>query len=288
MKENYTIGHNAWTSVFYLTTGFHALHVTGGLLALFLLVLGRTYLCTPSGSPTIRPPGRDRRVVLLALRRRGVDRPVLRYLRIMASSPDAVESVKGHSSVVNTSAFPHDGAIRRWRAFVVLFFCAGHDRRGIRHPGLIHGVDGWFGQLANTPDQVLARARSSSSQLVLVLPQHERPGCTGLGPVADRGRRRRTAVDFQVGTGRMPAQQPGPQIQAKPGNAYDRSSRRTRSTTWPAVRIQLARRRPCRSPTRRSQYAADLRTTPRASPTAVCCSAPTARCATTWPAPAAR
>jgi cytochrome c oxidase subunit 3 len=43
VKENFTIGHNAWTSVFYLTTGFHGMHVTGGLLA-FLLVLGRTYL----------------------------------------------------------------------------------------------------------------------------------------------------------------------------------------------------------------------------------------------------
>jgi ubiquinol-cytochrome c reductase cytochrome c subunit len=29
------------------------------------------------------------------------------------------------------------------------------------------------------------------------------------------------SVDFQMSTGRMPAQQPGPQIQAKPGNAYD-------------------------------------------------------------------
>jgi cytochrome c oxidase subunit 3 len=43
VKENLTISANSWTSVFYLTTGFHGMHVTGGLLA-FLLVLGRTYL----------------------------------------------------------------------------------------------------------------------------------------------------------------------------------------------------------------------------------------------------
>jgi cytochrome c oxidase subunit 3 len=42
VKENFDIGHNAWTSVFFLTTGFHGLHVTGGLIA-FLLVLARTY-----------------------------------------------------------------------------------------------------------------------------------------------------------------------------------------------------------------------------------------------------
>jgi cytochrome c oxidase subunit 3 len=42
IKENTTISSSAYGSVFYLTTGFHGLHVTGGLLA-FLLVLGRTY-----------------------------------------------------------------------------------------------------------------------------------------------------------------------------------------------------------------------------------------------------
>ena len=33
---------SAYGSVFYLTTGFHGLHVTGGLIA-FLFLLGRTY-----------------------------------------------------------------------------------------------------------------------------------------------------------------------------------------------------------------------------------------------------
>jgi cytochrome c oxidase subunit 3 len=41
-EEGLTLASDAYGSVFYLTTGFHGLHVTGGLLA-FLLVLGRTF-----------------------------------------------------------------------------------------------------------------------------------------------------------------------------------------------------------------------------------------------------
>ena len=43
IEENVTIPSSAYGSVFYLTTGFHGLHVTGGLIA-FLLVLGRTFV----------------------------------------------------------------------------------------------------------------------------------------------------------------------------------------------------------------------------------------------------
>ena len=43
IKEGVTIPSSAYGSVFYLTTGFHGIHVTGGLIA-FLLVLGRTYI----------------------------------------------------------------------------------------------------------------------------------------------------------------------------------------------------------------------------------------------------
>ncbi|WP_029145107.1 cytochrome c oxidase subunit 3 [Microbacterium luticocti] len=40
--EGMPIYANPYASAFYLTTGFHALHVTGGLVA-FLLVIGRAY-----------------------------------------------------------------------------------------------------------------------------------------------------------------------------------------------------------------------------------------------------
>ncbi len=43
VQEGVTIPASSYGSVFYLTTGFHGLHVTGGLIA-FLLVLGRTFI----------------------------------------------------------------------------------------------------------------------------------------------------------------------------------------------------------------------------------------------------
>jgi cytochrome c oxidase subunit III len=43
VQEHTTISSSAYGSMFYLTTGFHGIHVTGGLIA-FLLVLGRTYI----------------------------------------------------------------------------------------------------------------------------------------------------------------------------------------------------------------------------------------------------
>jgi cytochrome c oxidase subunit 3 len=41
-KQHVTISKSNYGSVFYLTTGFHGLHVTGGLIA-FLFLLGRTF-----------------------------------------------------------------------------------------------------------------------------------------------------------------------------------------------------------------------------------------------------
>ena len=43
VSENVTIPSSAYGSIFYLTTGFHGIHVAGGLIA-FLFVLGRTLI----------------------------------------------------------------------------------------------------------------------------------------------------------------------------------------------------------------------------------------------------
>ncbi len=43
VNEGFVISTNAYTSAFFLATGFHGLHVVGGLVA-FLLMLGRTYM----------------------------------------------------------------------------------------------------------------------------------------------------------------------------------------------------------------------------------------------------
>jgi cytochrome c oxidase subunit 3 len=43
VSEHVSLSSNAYGSAFYITTGFHGLHVIGGLIA-FLLVIGRTFM----------------------------------------------------------------------------------------------------------------------------------------------------------------------------------------------------------------------------------------------------
>jgi cytochrome c oxidase subunit III len=47
-SEGITINSNSYGSAFFITTGFHGLHVVGGLIA-FLLIIGRAYAATNFG-----------------------------------------------------------------------------------------------------------------------------------------------------------------------------------------------------------------------------------------------
>ena len=42
VHEGITLSKDSFSSIFYLSTGFHGMHVTGGLIA-FLLIIGRTF-----------------------------------------------------------------------------------------------------------------------------------------------------------------------------------------------------------------------------------------------------
>jgi cytochrome c oxidase subunit 3 len=48
ISEGVSLSSNSYGSAFYITTGFHALHVTGGLVA-FLFVIGRTFAAKKYG-----------------------------------------------------------------------------------------------------------------------------------------------------------------------------------------------------------------------------------------------
>ena len=48
IADGVSLSSNSYGSAFYITTGFHALHVTGGLIA-FLIVIGRTFAAKKFG-----------------------------------------------------------------------------------------------------------------------------------------------------------------------------------------------------------------------------------------------
>ena len=48
VSHGVSLSSNAYGSAFYITTGFHGLHVTGGLIA-FLLIIGRAYVAKKFG-----------------------------------------------------------------------------------------------------------------------------------------------------------------------------------------------------------------------------------------------
>ena len=187
-------------SAFYLTTGFHALHVTGGLIA-FLLVIGRVFAVKNFGHKEVTSA--DRRLVLLALRRRRLDRPVPRHLLPEIEQellPNHAPRTKHRAPLEPT---PPAAGARSPPSRSSRIGLADHRRR---YAGAIRGI-GRRPRPSRRRRSRSRRARSSSRRTAPPATASMLQG-TRQRPVPDR--RRRAAVDFQVGTGRMPMADAGP------------------------------------------------------------------------------
>ena len=101
VHEGIKINTDGYGSMFFLTTGFHGLHVIGGLIA-FIIYMIRTTMgrFTPGAGDR-----GDRRVLLLALRRHRVDRAVRH---------DLLAQVIAHEDVLrpSTSTFTYPTKVR--------------------------------------------------------------------------------------------------------------------------------------------------------------------------------
>jgi ubiquinol-cytochrome c reductase cytochrome c subunit len=189
-KQGLTLSSSNYGSVFYLTTGFHGLHVTGGLIA-FIFLLGRQEIYSRTAGQ------RDRRVVLLALRRRRVDRPVHHHL------PHPL--VRGQRV----------GWINARRRRPVAGYAAL--LLGLVVVGLLYGVltrAGGGAEAAPTTaqqdianGQVLFEATCSSCHGLDAQGSSQAPSLIGSGAAA---------VYFQMSTGRMPAAEVGAENPRKP------------------------------------------------------------------------
>ncbi len=86
LGRDFGIDTNAFGSAFYTLTGFHFLHVLAGLVGM-ILIAARTLKTAPVRTP--HHAGHRVPVLLLALRGRGVDRPVPGHLRAQMTVPPA-------------------------------------------------------------------------------------------------------------------------------------------------------------------------------------------------------
>jgi hypothetical protein len=263
VRDHITLQTN-YGSVFYLTTGFHGLHVTGGLIA-FLFVLGRTYVArrfTHSQATS---------AIVVSYYWHFVDivwvGPVLDHLPHPVTGTQRAAHQPDRPGP-NPPLPPDLGA-------------APPPARLVRGPRL-RPARSWAGCTPRSPaghglggehrrdPQAIAKGRAiflegcSSCHGLNAQGGSTAPTLIGVGAAA--------AVDFQVGTGRMPLA--APSQQAKRGTVSTPRSRSARSPpTSPRWRPAPRSRRPRSSTT--------------STPTcrrAASCSAPTARSATTSPA----
>ena len=202
-SEHVGLASDSYGSAFYLTTGFHGLHVTGGLIA-FILLIGahlRREALHPQGGDE-----RHRRLVLLALRRRGVDRPLPRHLRaqmIHALKPKGtkprmpkqpIDRKRGRRSPLATVALIAIGLMSTGGAYA-LFTTSATAETGAHQAALVEDGGKLFAANCATCHGMNLQGTA------------EGPSLIGVGAAA---------VEFQVATGRMPLAATGPQAEEKP------------------------------------------------------------------------
>ena len=265
VSEGLTISSSPYGSVFYLTTGFHGLHVVGGLHRLPLparSLVHRQALRSPRGHH------RHRHVVLLALRRRRLDRALRGHL-----PPEVRRAGRPRPSL--RSPIPH---VRDEDRSVKALAARRHDRRApivlLLLALLLTG--GLYAVLAPTSaDAAPVKASTDDIATGEKLFQANCATCHGPSaagtderPVAHRRRRRGGRLPGRHRSHADADERPAGAGQAGPVR------RRSRSTSSPRTSRRWVPARPSRRPSRSTRRWV----TP---PTAWRSSAPTARCATT-------
>src|ERR1700730_17301301 len=187
-KEHLTVSSSAYGSGVYISTGFHGLHVAGGAIA--LLLPPRPYLLGQDIHP--RTTGqRDRRVLLLAFRRRRVDRPVHRHL------PHPLVRGQRVSWINARRRRPVAGYAALLLGLVVVALLYGSlTRQG----GTAQASAPPASQQDITAGKNLFDANCSSCHGLDAQGTSQAPGLVGAGAAA---------VYFQMSTGRMPAKEVG-------------------------------------------------------------------------------
>ena len=220
---------------------------TGGLIA-FLLVLG-PHLRGQAVHPRAGDH-RHRRVLLLALRRRRLDRPVRDHLPDQVTEPADRPPTGAHQSARHLRVPAPRRASPRCRVSAVAMW-----RRswcvvclGVRPAAYTAFAAHRRRPRARHPVESIEEGEKLVPAQLRQLPRPERQGSSDAPSLVGVGA---AAVDFQVGTGRMPRQQPGAQIRAKPVEYTDGGDRRS----WPRTSPRWARAR--RSPTKEQYDSAD-------------------------------
>ena len=235
--EHLTIASSAYGSVFYLTTGFHGLHVTGGLMA-FLFLLGRTYAARSASPMSSRSARSSCPTTGTSSTSSG-----------SACSPSSTSSnSQGTASELDQRQAQAPG--RRLRGTATW---ARRCRAGLRVAHLPGGAAQASAAVGARRTSRRARScfRRTARAATASRPRapSQAPSLIGAGAAA---------VDFQMSTGRMPAKEVGAEMPRKPVTFTQAADPRHRRLRRLAGRRARRSRTPSRCRRVRGEHGARL------------------------------